>query len=81
MIAPDITGTPFNTNYWVAEDGFLYWTDATDKFGRDIQFCDGGLLLWNWAPLNVVPQNPSIFQLPNGNCNTPCNPDGMFVGL
>ncbi len=77
MIAFDYSGTPYYTNFWMGPSGFQYWTDATDKYGRDIQFCDGGLLLWNFAPLNVVPQNPKIFELPAGDCSMPCKAEGI----
>eukprot|EP01121_Diplochlamys_sp_Union-15-3_P014514 TRINITY_DN462_c0_g1_i1.p1 TRINITY_DN462_c0_g1~~TRINITY_DN462_c0_g1_i1.p1 ORF type:complete len:251 (-),score=43.91 TRINITY_DN462_c0_g1_i1:78-791(-) len=71
QIVFDYYGTPTVTNYWIGGDGFQYWT-ALDQFGSDIQFDDGGLLLWNFAPLNVVPQNSSLFKLPELLCELHC---------
>jgi len=69
-LAVDHSGVPHITNFWVA-GGFNYWTDTTT--GLDIQFEDGGAILWNWSPLNDVPQPASIFSLPSGqNCNASC---------
>ena len=78
-------GVPHITNLWVAEGGFQYWTDATS--GKDVALVDGGAVLWNFAPFNVAPQDPSIFDLPSDSntCNTKCSfatdmkPSPMFA--
>jgi len=81
MIAQNWLGTPFNTNFWVGPGGFQYWTQ-TNQYGSDIQFCDGGSLLWNWGPFNVVAQDPSIFDLPTEFCILkPCLLDEQFTNI
>jgi hypothetical protein len=70
QLAFDLAGVPHYTNLWVGESGFQYWTDLTTS--SDIQFVDGGNVLWNFAPqLNVVPQDPSLFKVPSNAPNCP----------
>ncbi len=66
QLAVDYFGVPHHTHFWVAVDGFQYWTDITT--GNDVQFVDGGQILWNFAPLNVVDQPDNLFTVPT---NTP----------
>jgi hypothetical protein len=50
-------------NFRVDKSGFAYWTD--NSTGSDVFFNDGGSgTFWSWGPLNVQPQNASIFNLP-----------------
>jgi len=80
QIVPDYYGVLHKTNLWTGAGGFNYWT-ALDEFGSDIQFEDGGGLgiFWNFTPLNVESQDPSIFELPNGFCNINCPSTGDYA--
>jgi len=69
QLAFDYYGVPWHTNLWLGGD-FMYWTNATD--GHDIQFVDGGFVLWNFAGFNVQHQDVSIFDLPSASCNQTC---------
>jgi hypothetical protein len=60
----DYYGNSHTCNHWKSIDFFAYWTDVNS--GDDIQFLDGGVVYWNWGPLNVVPQDNSIFNVPSG---------------
>jgi len=74
QIVFDYTGVPIMTHYWVAQPlgGFQYWTDASN--GHDIEFCDGGNVLWNFQPpFNVVNQNSSLFDIPPHCSILPCD--------
>jgi len=72
-IAMSMSGEAYFTHFWAnSPSGFQYWTNSMDKFGADIQFQDGGILLWNWGPLNVTSVNPNIFELPEFYCNVSC---------
>jgi len=61
-VSTDYRGFAHFVNFWVAESGFQYWTDVNTF--ADIQFLDGGSILWVWAGLHVVPQNTSMFTVP-----------------
>jgi len=78
-VAIELDGTPHYTHFWVGGDDnvFQYWTDTTT--GADIQLLDGGSTLWTFAPLNVVPQNPSLFVVPKNApaCNFTVNSDSV----
>jgi len=72
QIAPDLSGTRHNSNYW-AGSGFGYWTDL--QTGDDVFFQDGGSgIYWAWGDFNVQPQPASVFALPANpaECNTLC---------
>jgi hypothetical protein len=58
-------GTPRYANYWVAPEakGFQYWTDA--KTGEDVQFLDGGSIMWSFGPLQVRAQDKGLFTVPS----------------
>jgi len=69
QLAFDYYGVPYVTTLWLGGD-FMYWTNATN--GHDIQFVDGGFVLWNFAGFNVQHQSHSIFDLPSSSCNQTC---------
>ena len=72
--ATDYYGASHACNHWTSGITFFgYWTQL--HTGDDIQFKDGPSgVFWNFAPFNVAPQNPSIFDLPTnqGNCSQLC---------
>jgi len=76
-LAMDGSGVTHMTDFWVAVDGFQYWTDSTTGF--DIQFADAGLLLWNFGDFNVQTQPSSLFELPKPSCNNLCPGTGTSM--
>mmetsp|Transcript_19596 Transcript_19596/g.75226 ORF Transcript_19596/g.75226 Transcript_19596/m.75226 type:complete len:232 (-) Transcript_19596:76-771(-) len=72
--ANDWYGNTYECNHWVSGGGFAYWTSME---GLDIQFKDDDTgVYWNFGPFNVEAQDPSLFDLPAGNCSSPCFPTG-----
>jgi hypothetical protein len=82
----DFYGTEHQTFRWVQTGGpgflstFYYWTDV--ESGTDVRFQDGfKQIQWYWAPLNVGPQDPEHFYVPD-TCTQSClkfeNKDGHY---
>lgn len=91
-IGLDYFGKPHYSNLWVGDGGFQYWTDVRkDSFqnfnklkvntGDDVAFVDGGLVLWTFAPFNVVKQDPSLFQYPTPQCSKQCSTSFSFTEI
>eukprot|EP01127_Copromyxa_protea_P005845 TRINITY_DN1568_c0_g1_i1.p1 TRINITY_DN1568_c0_g1~~TRINITY_DN1568_c0_g1_i1.p1 ORF type:complete len:220 (-),score=53.29 TRINITY_DN1568_c0_g1_i1:41-700(-) len=64
-VSLDLFGNARYANYWVAPNAtsFQYWTDAAS--GEDIQFLDGGNVLWTFGPLTDRPQDKGLFSVPS----------------
>eukprot|EP01095_Lingulamoeba_sp_RSL-Kostka_P004376 TRINITY_DN1554_c1_g1_i1.p1 TRINITY_DN1554_c1_g1~~TRINITY_DN1554_c1_g1_i1.p1 ORF type:complete len:251 (+),score=69.09 TRINITY_DN1554_c1_g1_i1:81-755(+) len=74
--ADDYYGDTHTCNYWVGIDGFAYWTD--EQNGHDVKFKDGNTgVTWQWGSFQVGPQDPSMFDLPSGDCSKSCIPFGL----
>ncbi|ELR19555.1 uncharacterized protein ACA1_270300 [Acanthamoeba castellanii str. Neff] len=72
---PDLYGVLHNSDFWVTNEGFFYWTDA--KTGGDVALVDGGSVVWNFYPhLRVAPQPSALFAVPS-NCAVSC--PGSFL--
>jgi len=77
VMKPDMYGAQIKTDQWDGPQGFKYWTSAKDDptygFGHDIVFQDGPTgVTWRWGKFSVVPQDASLFELPEGKCDEAC---------
>jgi len=75
-LALDYYGITHVTNLWIGISNFQYWTEVGT--GYDIQFVDGGNVLWNFGILKVGPQNPKIFSVPANAPACPFQPIADF---
>jgi len=72
QLAFDYYGIVHTTNFWFGKppsEVFQYWTDVNT--GNDVQFVDGGFVVWSWGNFNVTAPPSSIFKTPANwtNCS------------
>eukprot|EP00026_Physarum_polycephalum_P017056 Phypoly_transcript_18141.p1 GENE.Phypoly_transcript_18141~~Phypoly_transcript_18141.p1 ORF type:complete len:223 (+),score=24.23 Phypoly_transcript_18141:97-765(+) len=67
----DMYGKEHVTYRWDGTEDFKYWTDVDT--GDDVQFQDGPTgVKWNFGEMQVGAQDPALFDLPAGDCNSSC---------